>query len=276
MLAAAAQCASRAGSPFVNRAHAVEMLELHLFSRPDAESQPAYAEASALKQQLEAANDRVVRRLAARIRSGKYTRAGLRRGLTRLAEPARDRDYDALDLFLASLFDAGSPPDERIVLEPEMVAYQPTPGRAILDLLALADLRSQDVFVDLGSGLGWVVLLVACLSEARAIGIELEPTYCEAARNCARQLNLARAEFIEADARVASLQRGTVYFMYTPFRGAMLRQVLERLRAEAAQRAIRVCSYGPCTLELAREAWLQRRADGVLREDAVVVFERRM
>jgi hypothetical protein len=252
------------------------MLELHLFSQPDAQAHAAYAEADALKQQLEAANDRVVRRVAERIRAGTYTRAGLRRALSRLARPTRGRDYDALDLLLASLFDAGSLADERVALEPEMVAYQPTPGRAILDLLERADLHPHDVFVDLGSGLGWVVLLVACLSEARAIGIELEPAYCDAARSCARQLNLARAEFVEADARNAPLQHGTVYFMYTPFRGAMLRHVLARLRAEAAQRAIRVCSYGPCTPELARQSWLQPRAAGALSEDEIVVFDPRM
>jgi predicted RNA methylase len=276
LLTEVVQHVARAGSRFVDRADAIEMLELHLFSRPDAESHAAYVEANALKQRLEAANERVVRRLATRIRAGRFTHAGLRRALARLARDTHGRDYDALDLLLASLFDAGSFESERVVLEPEMVAYQPTPGRAILDLLERADLRAHDVFVDLGSGLGWVVLLVACLSEARAIGIELEPTYCDAARGCARQLNLARAEFVQADARVAFLQHGTVYFMYTPFRGAMLRRVLARLRTEAAQRAIRVCSYGPCTLELARESWLQPRAAGVLGEDELVVFDPRM
>jgi hypothetical protein len=276
LLADVVQHAASSGSPFVNRADALEMLELHLFSRPHAEAHPLFARARALEQQLEAANDRVVSRLAQRIREGRFTRTGLRSALARLGRPTRGRDYDPLDVLLASLFDAGSLPNERAVLEAEMVAYQPTPGRAIVDLLERADLRADDVFVDLGSGLGWVVLLAACLSEARAIGIELEPVYCDAARSCARRLNLARAEFVEGDARVAPLQHGTVYFMYTPFRGAMLRQVLERLRAEAAQRAIRVCSYGPCTPELARQSWLQPRAAGVSGEDELAIFDPRM
>lgn len=272
----AKRASSGMGSPFANRADAVELLELHVLSRFDDAQHAAYARAELVKLQLEAANDRMARRLAARIRAGRYTRAGLARALARFATRGPANDYDVLDLLLASLFDAGPQPDERVELEAEMVAYQPTPGRAILDLIDRAELRPDDVFVDLGSGLGWVVLLVACLSEARAIGIELEPTYCDAARSLASQLNLVRAEFVAADARDASLQGGTVYFMYTPFRGTMLQHTLKRLRAEAEQRAIRVCSYGPCTAELARLRWLAPHRQAAIREDEVVIFDARM
>jgi hypothetical protein len=264
------------GSPFANRADAIERLELHVLSRFDAAQQASYARADALRLQLEAANDRMARRLAARIATRRYTRAGLARAFARFATREQADDYDVLDLLLATVFDAGPQPDEHVALEPDMVAYQPTPGRAILDLIERAELGSDDVFVDLGSGLGWVVLLVACLSEARAIGIELEPTYCDSARSLASRLNLDHAEFVAADARTASLQAGTVYFMYTPFRGAMLQHILERLRVEAEQRAIRVCSYGPCTAELAQLRWLAPRRDDAIRDDEIVIFDTRM
>jgi tRNA A58 N-methylase Trm61 len=156
-----------------------------------------------------------------------------------------------------------------------MVAYQPTPGRAILSLLERADIQAHDVLVDLGSGLGWVVILVALLSEARTVGIEFEPTYCEYARSCARALNVSRAEFVHADARETSLANGTVFFLYTPFRGEMLQQVLRRLRAEAEQRPIRVCTYGPCTPLVATADWLAPRDPHDFREDEVVVFDGR-
>lgn len=272
ILADAVSCTTSRGSPFVSRANAIERLELHVLSC----ASDARARADALKLQLEAANDRMVRRLGARIASGRYTRAGLARALGRFATRDRAHDYDVLDVLLASLFHADSQPNEQVELEAEMVAYQPTPGRAILDLIERAQLEAADVFVDLGSGLGWVVLLVACLTEARAIGIELEPTYCESARSVARRLHLRRAEFIAGDARAAPLQCGTVYFMYTPFRGAMLQRVLERLHAEALRRSIRVCSYGPCTRELARLPWLVTRDGRAIREDDVVVFDTRM
>ena len=153
-----------------------------------------------------------------------------------------------------------------------MVAYQPTPAREILALIERAGLRPGDVFCDLGSGLGHVVLLVALLSGARARGVEVEPAYCEYAERCARGLKLRGVEFLRADARAAPLTEVTVFFLYTPFRGALLQQVLERLRAEAAERPVRVCSYGPCTKDLARAAWLRPEDDCDLGEHEVAVF----
>jgi hypothetical protein len=52
------------------------------------------------------------------------------------------------------------------------------------------------------------------------------------------------------------LSSGTVFYLYTPFRGVILRTVLDRLRAEANTRAIRVCTFGPCTPTIAAESWL--------------------
>lgn len=229
---------------FAARAEAIEFLELHA---PHAE---------AVRAALEAANDRLVARLRARIAAGRFTSGGLASALSRCA--GQRRDYDALDLLVASLLDAGNLPEERVIREPEMVAYQPTPGRVILELLERAQLRANDVLVDLGSGLGWVAILGALLSEAHAIGIELEPTFVEYARVCARGLNVSRLELIEADVRTASLERGTVFFLYTPFRGHMLREVLARLQMQAQTRPIRVFAYGPCTLEIERAGWSPR------------------
>jgi hypothetical protein len=272
-----------ADNAFAQRAAAIEWLELHAIDRLEHAGSPStgstelralYEDATRLRQQWESANQKLVRRLRERIRGGRYTREGLRRAFVRCAGPAsRDRGYDALDLLFAELLDAGALSDECAVREPEMVAYQPTPGRAILALLERVDLQSDDVLVDLGSGLGWVVLLVALLSEARTVGVEFEPTYCEYARSCARALNLSRAELVQADAREASLANGTVFFLYTPFRGEMLQQVLARLRAEAAQRPIRVCTYGPCTPEVATASWLCARGASDFRDDEVAVFD---
>jgi protein-L-isoaspartate O-methyltransferase len=262
------------------------LLELHVIDRLEhieqhaespAELRALQLRATRLHRQWEADNGRLLQRLRERIRDRRYTREGLRRAFVRCAGPARrERGYDALDQLVAGLLDAGLLPDERAVREPEMVAYQPTPGRAILDLLERADIRAHDVLIDIGSGLGWVVILVALLSEARTVGVEFEPTYCEYARSCAAALNASRASFVRADAREASLANGTIFFLYTPFRGEMLQQVLGRLRAEAEQRPIRVCTFGPCTPEVATARWLTARGASSFRdfrEDEVVVFD---
>ena len=117
-------------------------------------------------------------------------------------------------------------------------------------------MSEADVLVDLGSGLGHVPLLASILTGARSIGIELEPEYVASARECAESLGLERVAFLEQDARDADFSTGTVFYMYTPFTGAVLKTVLGRLEQESANRAFRVCTFGPCTPFVAEERWL--------------------
>jgi hypothetical protein len=155
--------------------------------------------------------------------------------------------------------------------EAEMVAYQPTPSRHIFDLLRRSRLGEGDVLLDVGSGLGHVALLAAICTRARSVGIEVEGEYVKCARQSAADLGLERVTFVEADARQADFSGGTVFYLYTPFRGEMLREVLERLRSEGARREIRVGTFGPCTEVVAREPWL--REEGEVAEGRVAVFK---
>ncbi|HEY4907344.1 MAG TPA: class I SAM-dependent methyltransferase [Candidatus Acidoferrum sp.] len=170
--------------------------------------------------------------------------------------PEDGDSYDCLDELLSGVFRFVVPDKPKIDLPSEMVAYQPTPARHIFEMIRRAKFTPKDVFVDLGSGLGHVPLLIAICTSARAIGIDLEPAYVECARHSAEELRLHSATFLTHDARDADLSSGTVFYLYTPFRGAILRTVLDRLRAEADTRAIRVCSFGPCTTIVMAEAWL--------------------
>lgn len=74
--------------------------------------------------------------------------------------------------------------------------------------------------------------------------------------------------------READLSAGTVFFLYTPFTGAILRTVLDRLRHEARRRPIRICSYGPCTPLIAQELWLETNSE--LTTDHIVLFRSRV
>jgi SAM-dependent methyltransferase len=272
--------AARAG--FAARAAAIELLEIHVLDRLrylgerrrlPAELQALCARARALRKRLEAANEGLSHALRRRIQSGECTGSRLHRVLTRSAgPPGRPGDYDALDLLISGVLHTGARPREPSVREAEMIAYQPTPARAILELIARANLSRDDVFYDLGSGLGHVVMLVALLSGARAIGIEFEPAYVSYARRCARSLRLQNIEFVQADAREVNLEGGSVFFMYSPFQGELLRKVLDRLRAEATKRPIRVCTLGPCTFVTASVGWLRPGDDRALSENQVAVF----
>jgi hypothetical protein len=61
-----------------------------------------------------------------------------------------------------------------------------------------------------------------------------------------------------------------VFYLYTPFTGTILRDVLYRLKREAADREIRVCTLGPCTLIVEKEPWLQ--AMGTPEIDQLTIF----
>jgi hypothetical protein len=178
--------------------------------------------------------------------------------------------YDCLDALLSGVLPWRAPAEGIAALAPDMVFYQPTPARHIFDAIRRLSLDQNDVLVDLGSGLGHVPLLAAICSKARCIGIELEGAYVACARQCARTLNLGNVSFIQQDVRSADFSSGTVFYLYTPFTGTILRNVLERLRQEAARRHIRLCTLGPCTSEVANEAWL--RSVGSVYPDRIAVF----
>lgn len=183
---------------------------------------------------------------------------------------ASGEGYDYLDVLLSGVLQFEEPSDGIAALAPDMVFYQPTPARHIFDLLDRLSLGEQDVLIDLGSGLGHVSLLTAICTNARCVGIELEPAYIACAQQCAKALNLHNASFVQQDVRAADLSRGSVFYLYTPFTGALLREVLDMLRREATKRDLRICTLGPCTSVVAGEAWLS--LVGTLDVNRVTVF----
>jgi hypothetical protein len=112
-------------------------------------------------------------------------------------------------------------------------------------------------FCHLGSGLGQVPILVNLLSGITVKGIEFEPAYCHYVREGAADLNLSRVEFINVDACKADYSDGTVFYLYTPFTGSLLQELLEKLRGESRRRRIRLFTYGPCTPEVYQQSWLK-------------------
>jgi hypothetical protein len=189
------------------------------------------------------------------------------------ANLATREGYDYLDELLSGVLQLEVPSSEAVPLESEMVPYQPTPARHIFDLVRRAALTERDVLIDLGAGLGHVTLMVSICTSASCIGIELEPSYVNCARKSLRSLNLSNARFIQGDARAEDLSHGTVFYLYTPFNGAILRDVLSALRQESAKREIRICTFGPCTRAFAEEPWLS--AVGTMDANRITIFRPR-
>jgi hypothetical protein len=218
--------------------------------------------ASALYTRLEAANSELYQAIRSEVQKGDGRDRFLewlpdRNGHGDNLGLANGQSYDYLDELLSGVLEFQAPGARVVELAPEMVAYQPTPARHIFDLISRTALTERDVLVDLGSGLGHVPLLASICTKASCIGIELEKVYVDSARLAAEKLNLANVTFIQQDARAADLSRGTVFYLYTPFSGSILRAVLDLLRHEAAKREIRVCTFGLCTLTIAKEPWLR-------------------
>ena len=174
--------------------------------------------------------------------------------------PLPGLSFDLRDEIVSGVLRLREPGEPEVPRSAEMLAYQPTPARHVLDLIARCELSTDDVLVDVGSGLGHVPLVVSMLTGNRTLGIELEPGYVACARECADTLQIRQARFVAEDARTADLSSGTVFYLYTPFTGAILSDVLDRLRQEARNRPIRICSLGPCTRTLLRQEWLQASA----------------
>ena len=263
------------------RIDALDLLEVHLLSRHELADSPAAERnaeldrrAEAVRARLETDNAGLYASLRGDIRHG----LGADRLLALLPRPrddgtiecARGESYDYLDELVSGILELTPPEAADTNLTSEMVRYQPTPARHIFDLIARTRLGEDDVLIDLGSGLGHVPLLAAICTGARTVGIELEPAYVECARRCAEALNLERATFIRQDARSADFSTGTVFYLYTPFTGSILRAVLDSLRRQAEIREIRVCAYGPCVPTVAEEKWLV--ADGPVESGRVSAF----
>jgi Histone methylation protein DOT1 len=224
-----------------------------------------FAHAIALREKLEAANAAVYAAIRDEVRGGAGAEC-LRKWIEQCGDVGAPRPglgYDHLDDLIAGVLALREPVGEA-VLEPEMVFYQPTPARHILEMIRLSDLAENDVLMDLGSGLGHVPMLASILTGARAMGIEIDAAYVRCARECADNLGLDRVTFVGADAREADLSAGTVFHLYTPFTGGMLRTVMDDLRSEGERREIRLCTLGPCTAAVAGEPWLraETRVDG--------------
>lgn len=256
------------------RLDALDRLDAYLPSMPQAPGGAVpelLLRAQAIRDRLDAVNVHFYEEVRHRIRHGLRPCALLRSLMNEdLNAGCSSLGYDHIDEVLSGVFQFEEPQGDSSSRDPERLFYQPTAARHIFRLMDLAALTASDNFVDLGSGLGHVPMLVSICTGARSFGIEVERAYVECARECAQRLNLDRVTLLQGDALEADLSLGTVFYLYTPFMGSVLKAVLNRLRDEASTRPIRICSHGPCTPVIAAEPWLA--ATNTPDADSITVF----
>ncbi len=138
---------------------------------------------------------------------------------------------------------AAPPPDCDAPPGEHLIGYHASGVAPILQALTEVPVGSDDVVVDLGSGLGKVVLLAHLVTGATARGIEIQSALVDRSRATAARLGVD-VVFTHADVRDADLDDGTVFFLYAPFTGPVLAEIVCRLHAIARQREIVVCALG--------------------------------
>ena len=181
-----------------------------------------------------------VRESAARIRSSivadQVTPDLFRSALARIPRTARDAWLDLV-------FETDAIPEDGPALPQGCVPYLPCGVDVLLRMIEEADIRSGDVFVDVGAGLGRAAVVTHLLTGAAAIGVEIQPHLVRAARDLAARLNVSRLSVVQGDATQLTgfLTIGSVFFLNCPFSGERLEKVLDDLEPIARTRPIRVC-----------------------------------
>jgi hypothetical protein len=256
---------------FNSRNEAIDYIDFHILDRVEALQQQAESKecktikqyANKVKGRLEKIDIHLFKFIRKNIRAGISTGTSFREIISKYLPVDPDYfgsggeiGYDNLDIFINGLLSPEAVPDATIARKPGMIFYQKTPARIIFQMAALAQLKKEDVFVDIGSGLGQVAMLVSLFSGATVKGIEYEPAYCAYATTCASALDLRGIAFVNIEARNGDYSTGTVFFMYTPFEGTMLQDILDILHRESLKRLIRIFTYGHCSVHVTTQSWL--------------------
>lgn len=129
------------------------------------------------------------------------------------------------------------------------VHYTPVPYSILFRILSHIGLAANDVFVDLGCGLGRTVFSAAWLGAKRAIGVEIEGSLVEQAdRNRAKDRWRDRnVEFVCQSAESYAHAETTVIFMFHPFGEETMTSVIRGLDQTLAQkpRRLRIAYLNP-------------------------------
>ncbi|WNZ27575.1 class I SAM-dependent methyltransferase [Leptolyngbya sp. NK1-12] len=95
------------------------------------------------------------------------------------------------------------------------VVYVPTPMPVVDEMLNLANVQSDDVVYDLGSGDGRIVIAAAQERGARGIGVEIDPQRIQEANQNAQQAGVTdRVEFLQQDLFETDFSDATVVTLY--------------------------------------------------------------
>lgn len=105
------------------------------------------------------------------------------------------------------------------------VPYVPTPPEVVDAMLELAGVNQNDIVYDLGCGDGRIVIAAAKKYNARAVGVDINPTRIQESEQNAREAGVTdKVRFVQGDLFKADIHEATVVTLY------LLSSVNERLK----------------------------------------------
>lgn len=140
--------------------------------------------------------------------------------------------------------------------------YQPVPYCAVERVLDRLALGPRDVFADIGSGKGRVVLAAARRPLREAIGVEIDADLHRIATENLRHLHGAHApvRLEQRDAATFDFTEVTAICFFNPFGEATMAAVLRRLGESLRlyRRPVRIAYLNPvCTHQFFTQPWLE-------------------
>ncbi len=109
---------------------------------------------------------------------------------------------------------APNPTTESPTRAPDVV-YVPTPTPVVNEMLRLANVNSNDIVYDLGSGDGRIVIAAAKERGARGIGIDINPKRIQEANQNAQKAGVSdRVQFRQQDLFQTDFSNATVVMLY--------------------------------------------------------------
>jgi SAM-dependent methyltransferase len=128
---------------------------------------------------------------------------------------------------------------------PDRVNYEPAGWRELRRILRPAEVSGEDVFLDLGSGKGRMILLAARYPFRKVIGVEIaEPLIAVARRNvasCRLRRRCGEIELVNTDILHYGIPDDvSIVYMFNPFGGAVFDAAVAQLIASVDRRPRRV------------------------------------
>lgn len=146
----------------------------------------------------------------------------------------------------------------------ESVVYLPTPYSICRAFFHATGPAKHDLVLDLGCGVGRLLLYGALTTEARFRGVEIVERRFRQGSQAATRLGLGQVEIIRGNVLDQDLEEVTVFYLFRPFSEATEAEVLTRLCALGRRRVITVGAYRlpPALLD---PAVFEERGQGDLR-----------